>query len=150
MSTTQVRNRALARHMEVADLVHSSSLRLLRLLRLQDKASGIGPAQLSALSVLVFGGPCSLKQLASYEQVRPPTMSRIVAGLQEAGFVQRRASAEDRRSIVLTPTARGRKVMQAGRKRRVCYLADRLKPMSASELGTLAGSAKIILRILQR
>src|SRR6059058_738700 len=75
--------------LETADRLHSAAIHLLRRLRVGDRESGIGPAQLSALSVLVFGGPRSLGELADAEQVRPPTMSRIVSGLERAGLVKR-------------------------------------------------------------
>ena len=66
----------------IADRLHSAAIHLLRRVRKQDAATGEGPARLSALSVLVFGGgPMTLGQLAQAEQVRPPTMSRIVSGL---------------------------------------------------------------------
>src|SRR5271154_4830680 len=76
---------------EVADQLHSAAIHLLRRLRVRDRETDVGPAQLSALSVLVFGGPRSLGELADAEQVRPPTMSRIVAGLQRARLVRRHA-----------------------------------------------------------
>src|SRR3989442_6953401 len=75
---------------ETADRLHSAAIHLLRRLRVRDRESGMGPAQLSALSVLVLGGgPRSLGELAEAEQVRPPTMIRIVAGLLRAGLVRR-------------------------------------------------------------
>src|SRR6201997_316813 len=92
--------------METADQLHSAAIHLLRKLRIRDRESGIGPAQLSALSVLVFGGPRSLGELADAEQVRPPTMSRIVAGLESAGLARRRKTT-DKRQINLTATPRG-------------------------------------------
>ena len=70
----------------VADGLHSAAIHLLRRVRKQDIASGEGPARLSALSVLVFGGPKTLGELAAAEQVKPPTMSRIVAGLKRSGL----------------------------------------------------------------
>src|SRR2546423_15666175 len=101
----------------VADRLHSVVIRLLRRLRLQDAAMGIGPAQASALSVLVFGGPMSLKELARAEQVRPPTMSRIVRGLERAKLVERRIAADDRRRITLAPTKKGHVFLQHGSRR---------------------------------
>ena len=71
---------------DLADRLHSAAIHLLRLVRVQDTASGLGPARLSALSVIVFGGPVSLNDLARAEQVRPPTMSRIVDALETAGI----------------------------------------------------------------
>jgi DNA-binding MarR family transcriptional regulator len=134
--------------MQVADAVHSSSLRLLRLLRLQDAASGIGPARLSALSVLVFAGPCSLKQLAAYEQVKAPTMSRIVEGLRQSGFVRIEPAPDDRRRMIIVPSEKGKKVMWAGRERRVRYLAERLTSCSADQLEQLGKAADVIFRLL--
>src|SRR5690348_3368431 len=96
--------------MDLADQLHSAAIHLLRRLRVRDRESGIGPAQLSALSVLVFGGPRSLGELANAEQVRPPTMSRIVAGLQRSRLIRRQAT-KDRRRIRLTATARGTKIL---------------------------------------
>src|SRR5215467_12897969 len=107
---------------EVADRLHSAAIHLLRRLRVRDLASGVGPAQLSALSVLVFGGPRSLGELAEAEQVRPPTMSRIVAGLEREGLVRRHETA-DKRRVRLEATAKGTKMLWEGRKRRVESLA---------------------------
>jgi len=71
-----------------ADRLHSAAIHLLRRVRKQDEASGIGPAQLSALSVLVFAGPKTLGELAAAEQVKPPTMSRIVTGLERSRLIE--------------------------------------------------------------
>src|SRR5690349_2739672 len=90
--------------------LHAAAIHLLRALRRQDAASGVGPARLSALSVLVFRGPTTLGELAQAEQVRPPTMSRVVAGLEEAGLVRRQADPADARRAHLHATAAGRRV----------------------------------------
>src|ERR1700758_332694 len=113
---------------EMADRLHSASIHLLRRLRVRDRESGIGPAQLSALSVLVFGGPRSLGELADAEQVRPPTMSRIVTGLERAGLVKRHAT-EDGRRVRLEATAKGTKILWEGRRRRVESLAQGLSSL---------------------
>jgi DNA-binding MarR family transcriptional regulator len=133
---------------QVADRLHSTAIHLLRRIRLEDKRSGIGPARLSALSVLVFGGPCSLKQLAAAEQVTAATMSRIVAGLVRKKLVERKTSAEDARQMVLTPTAKGRKVMQEGRERRVRYLESLLSVLSEDELADIGNATSAIRKSL--
>src|SRR6266404_5022415 len=105
---TDVKSKRLAggETFETADRLHSAAIHLLRRL-VRDRESGVGPAQLSALSVLVLGGgPRSLGELANAEQVRPPTMSRIVAGLVRAGLV-RRGKTEDGRRVRLEATAKG-------------------------------------------
>src|SRR5262250_2894038 len=117
---------------EIADKLHSAAIHLLRRLRVRDRESGIGPAQLSALSVLVFGGPRSLGELAEAEQVRPPTMSRIVSGLERAGLIKRHAT-EDGRRVRLVATAKGTKILWEGRKRRVESLANVLASLSETE-----------------
>jgi len=135
---------------ETADRLHSAAIHLLRRLRVRDRESGVGPAQLSALSVLVFGGPRSLGELADAEQVRPPTMSRIVAGLEGAGLVRRHAT-EDGRRVRLEASAKGTKILQEGRKRRVESLAKAVSSLSEEEqqkLGTLTDLLQQVIRNL--
>ena len=129
-------NQSRAKEPEVealADRLHSTAIHLLRLVRVQDAKTGIGPAQLSALSVIVFGGPSSLNDLARAEQVRPPTMSRIVDGLESAGLARRRANLNDRRAVMIEATEKGTGILQKGRKLRVQFLAGQLAGLSGSE-----------------
>jgi DNA-binding MarR family transcriptional regulator len=135
------------KEVEVADRVHSAAIHLLRRLRVRDTESGIGPAQMSALSVLVFAGPRSLKELAAAEQVKPPTMSRIVAALVSSRMVRAKPVGEDRRKLRLEPTAKGIAVMQEGRKRRIESLARALRKRSPVELDLLRSAAELIEEI---
>src|SRR5712692_7303143 len=132
---------------ETADRLHSAAIHLLRRLRVRDRESGVGPAQLSALSVLVFGGPRSLGELADAEQVRPPTMSRIVAGLERAGLVKRRKT-EDGRRVRLDASAKGTKILQEGRKRRVESLAKALYLLSEREQTKLVELVELLQRVI--
>jgi len=131
----------------VADALHSASIRLLRGVRKEDVRSGLGPARLSALSVLVFAGPMRLSDLARIEQVRPPTMTRVVAGLEARGLVKRRADAQDARAFRIEATARGTKLLQEGRRRRVARLANGLQGLSPDELDLIGRAAAIIERV---
>ena len=135
--------------LETADRLHSAAIHLLRRLRVGDRESGIGPAQLSALSVLVFGGPRSLGELAEAEQVRPPTMSRIVAGLERAGLV-RREPTEDGRRVRLLATAKGTRILWAGRKRRVDSLAKALALLGETDRGRLGELAELLREIVRK
>ena len=149
---THVKSKRLAggETFETADRLHSAAIHLLRRLRVRDRESGVGPAQLSALSVLVFGGPRSLGELADAEQVRPPTMSRIVAGLESAGLVRRHAT-EDGRRVRLEASAKGTKILQEGRKRRVESLAKVVSSLSEKEqqqLGELTDLLQQVIRNL--
>jgi len=117
------------------------------MVRAEDAASGVGPAQLSTLSILVFMGEKSIGELAALEQVRSPTMSRIADGLVERGLVQRDVTAHDRRTVRLIATARGRKILLAGKARRVRALAKKLTGLTVSELATLQKAAILIGRL---
>ena len=129
---------------ELADGLHSAAIHLLRQLRIEDRASGIGPAQLSALSVLVFGGSKSLKQLAEIEQVKPPTMVRIVQGLVEQRLATTRPDRDDARKLHISTTARGRSLMQRARLRRVEALAAMLSQKSIAERTEIAKAVAIL------
>jgi DNA-binding MarR family transcriptional regulator len=136
-----------ARRAAIAEALHLAAIKLLRMVRVEDAASGIGPAQLSALSVLVFLGEKTVGELATLEQVRAPTMSRIADGLVERKLVQRNAAATDRRTVRLLATAEGRKLLLAGRDRRVRALAKKLENLTASELASLREAARVIERL---
>jgi DNA-binding MarR family transcriptional regulator len=129
---------------ELADGLHSAAIHLLRQLRVEDRASGIGPAQLSALSVLVFGGSMSLKQLAEIEQVKPPTMVRIVRGLVEQHLATSRIDRDDARKVHISASARGRVVMLRARSRRVDALALMLAEKSNAERTEIANAVRIL------
>jgi DNA-binding MarR family transcriptional regulator len=115
--------------------------------REEDERTGVGPARLSALSVLVFAGPMRLTDLAHIEQVKPPTMTKIIAGLEAAGLVRRRTDVEDARAVRLEATARGTRLLQDGRRRRVERLASALQPLALDELEVLARAAGLVERI---
>lgn len=134
----------------VADRLHSAAIHLLRRLRRQDVATGEGPARLSALSVLVFGGPKTLGELAAAEQVKPPTMSRIVAGLTRSRLVEVRSDPGDRRRMHIRATSKGKRLLQRGRELRITYLASHLENLAPQELSQLADAVEILNRILQR
>jgi len=132
---------------ETAELLHSAAIRVLRMVRTEDAQAGIGPAQLSALSVLVFGGAKTVSELATLEQVRPPTMSRIVEGLAQKKLVQRVDDEADRRTVRVRATAKGEKLMQAGKARRVRALAERFEALSPGDVKTLFTAAQLMLRL---
>ena len=138
------------RRLAVADALHSAAIHLLRGVRREDEQTGVGPARLSALSVLVFAGPMRLTDLARIEQVKPPTMTKVVAGLESSGLVRRRDDEEDARAVRLEATARGTKLLQEGRRRRVERLAAALDRLDAEEVEALARAAEILERVSER
>jgi DNA-binding MarR family transcriptional regulator len=131
----------------LADRLHSAAIHLLRRLRLEDAAAGLTAPRLSALSVLVFRGPATLSGLAAAEQVRPPTMTRLVQGLERDGLVKRLADPDDRRVSRIEATARGTELLLAGRTRRVRRLAGALARLPRAERRLLARAAELLERV---
>jgi DNA-binding MarR family transcriptional regulator len=134
---------------DLADKLHSTAIHLLRRVRVEDAASGIGPARLSALSVVVFGGPISLNDLARAEQVRPPTMSRIVDALEREGLARKTVNQQDRRAVVIEATAKGANVLQQGRRRRVRALAKSLSRLKRAERAEIERAIEAIQKALR-
>lgn len=132
---------------DIAGRLHSAAIRLLRTLRREDDGSGLSAPRLSALSVVVFAGPLSLAALAEAEQVRPPTMSRIVDALVEAGLVTRDIDPANRRSVRIAATEAGMRVLEEGRARRVRALVARLEGLTDYERRALARGVEILERV---
>lgn len=132
---------------DLADRLHSVAIHILRRLRREDDASGLPAPQLSALSVIVFGGAITLGALADAEQVRPPTITRLVATLEEAGLVERETDPTDKRVVRVRATARGAKLLHEGRQRRVASLAAALAKLPRAERSALATAVPILERV---
>jgi DNA-binding MarR family transcriptional regulator len=135
---------------DLADRLHSTAIHLLRQVRVHDAATGIAPARLSALSVLVFGGAMSLNDLARAEQVRPPTMSRIVDALESEGLARRTVNPQDRRAVVIEATEKGTAILWQGRKRRVKFLARRLSRLSDAERKQIESAVQAIQKAMAK
>lgn len=128
----------------VADRLHSAAIHLLRRLRVEDKAMGLSAPRASTLSVIVFRGPVTMRALAEAEQVRPPTITRLVDGLERRGLVRRVSHAGDGRVQLVEPTAAGRRLLNKGRARRVDRLALGVSQLSAGDQQALARAAELI------
>ena len=142
------RARAADAAFDTADRLHSLSIHLLRRVRREDEAIGLPAPRLSALSVIVFRGPITVSDLAAAEQVRPPTMTRIVTALEEAGLIARSGVAGDRRVVRVTATAEGARVLEEGRRRRVAALARDFSELPPADLAALGRAADILERIV--
>ncbi|HEX5864232.1 MAG TPA: MarR family transcriptional regulator [Casimicrobiaceae bacterium] len=140
----QRRHAPVAAGADLADQLHSAAIHLLRQLRKEDDASGLSAPRLSALSVVVFGGPLTLGELARAEQVKPPTMTRIVTGLEKEGLVKRKDDPSDGRLTHIEATAKGRKILVAGRARRVQRLASAVGRLEAAELAELRRGVQLV------
>jgi len=105
---------------------------------------------LSALSVIVFGGPVSLNDLARAEQVRPPTASRIVDALEAEGLARRSVNEQDRRAVQIEATEKGVAMLKQGRKRRVKFLAAHLSRLSGAELRDIERAVQAIQKAMKK
>ena len=131
-----------------AGRLHTASIQLLRTLRKQDDVGGMSAPRLSALSVVVFAGPLTLGQLADAEQVKPPTMTRIVTGLERGGYVRRRKDARDARLTMIVTTRKGTRTLAAGRRRRVAALASAIRTLDRESSAQLAALVKVLEEIV--
>jgi len=135
---------------DLADQLHSAAIHLLRHLRREDDSIGISAPRLSALSVVVFAGPLTLGQLAAAEQVKPPTMTRIVTGLEKAGLVNRREDAKDGRLTQIHATKKGRMVLAAGRAKRVETLAAAVRALDRNSRLNLESGIRAVQEVVSR
>jgi DNA-binding MarR family transcriptional regulator len=119
------------------DRLHSIAIHLLRYARVEDAASGLSAARLSALSVLVFGGPRTVTELAAAEQVAAPTMTRLLQALERDGYVSRRRDMTDGRVVRVTATARGRRALESGRRTRVRRIGRVTSGLSSAEVAAV-------------
>jgi DNA-binding MarR family transcriptional regulator len=129
-----------------AGALNSALVHLLRRVARDDDTT-VGPAASSALSVLVFAsadGARRLGDLARIERVSPATMSRVVDGLERAGFAHRRRDRTDRRQVWVEVTPAGRHYLRQGRARRVAMLTERLRRLTVAERELLARAAALM------
>ncbi len=134
----------------VADRLHSAAIHILRSLRPVDRASGLSGPRLSALSVIVFGGPLRMTALARAEQVRAPTMTLVVRGLERSGLVRRVTDPSDRRASLVRATGAGRRLLITARRRRVARLARAVAGASPEERRALLRCAAMLESFARR
>jgi DNA-binding MarR family transcriptional regulator len=133
----------------VAHALNSGSIHLLREMRVVDREAGLTSARLSALSVLVFVGPCSLGRLAAIEDVAGPTMTRIVDGLCQLDLAVREPHPDSARSVQISATAQGETLMRAAADRRIAAIVAALQELSDSELEALVENAHLVDEVAQ-
>lgn len=132
----------------LASELRPSVMRLARRLRqMQDERDELNANQLSALSVLVNRGDLPIGELAALERMQPPSMTRIVNGLEERGLVTRRPDAVDRRSSRVSLTAAGRQLVLANRRRRDQWLAVRIAQLDENEREVLRACVPILEKV---
>jgi DNA-binding MarR family transcriptional regulator len=149
MTVTQTRTDA-----GLATALRISVSRLARRLRAQRAASGLTEAvlsetQLAALSALEVHQAMTPGELAEHEKVQPPSMTRVIAVLEERNLVLRSPHPTDRRQVILTVTEEGRAVVQRVRRRKDAWLARRLAELTTEERATLRAAVPILEKLSQ-
>ncbi len=137
----------------LASALRISVTRLARRLRAERVAHGLQPelsdTQLGALATLERHGAMTPGELAEHEKVQPPSMTRVIAVLEERSLVMRAPHATDRRQVVLTVTDEGTEVVQQSRRLREAWLARRLRELTPQERAKLRAAAPILEKLSQ-
>jgi len=148
MTTPETRSDAA-----LASALRISVSRLARRLRAERAAHGLQPelsdTQIGALATLERRGAMTPGELADHEKVQPPSMTRVIAVLEQRGLVTRAAHATDKRQVVLTVTDEGREVVHQSRRLREAWLARRLRELSPAERAKLRAAAPILEKLSQ-
>lgn len=132
---------------KLASELRIAVMRLARRLRRERADDSLTTSQISALASIDGSGPISLGELASLEYVQPPSMTRVVASLEQLELVRRTPHATDGRQILLEVTSAGRQLLAVDRARRDAWLCLRLKELSSEERRTLRAAAQIVERL---
>jgi len=123
-------------------------MRLARRLRqMRDDSVDLNSNQLSAMAVLLNSGDLLMGELAAAEKMQPPSMTRIVNGLEARGFVARRPHPDDRRQCLVTLSGEGRKLLLANRRRRDEWLAIRIAQLAPGEREVLREAIEILEKV---
>lgn len=127
--------------LQTARLLNSAAIHLLRAMRPLDIESGLTPARLSALSVLVFGGQTSLGSLARAEAVTSATMTRVVDGLVALGLAKRSPRPDNARMVSVSATPEGEALMRDAAGRRLSSIVEGLTSLPADQRQRIAAAA---------
>ncbi len=133
--------------MHIANALHSLSIHLLRRARSADKTSGLTPERLSLLSVLAYAGPQSVNRLSEIEGISPPAISRSVASLEKMGLITRARSNSDNRGVIVRIAPKGKRLMEAGRRKRVEAIAAEIENLDKRSLNQLSQIGGVLERL---
>ena len=135
---------------ELASQLRPALLRLTRLVRIQRVDMSVTLTQLSAMGTLRKNGPMSAGELAACERVQPPSMTKVIANLEERGLVRREVHPTDRRSAVIGITADGEALLDSERRSRDAWLSRQLATLSADERALLQRTIPILEKLAEQ
>ncbi|HEX4905500.1 MAG TPA: MarR family transcriptional regulator [Acidimicrobiales bacterium] len=128
---------------DLADRLGMAAVRLARLLRQQDEGT-LTPTMRATLGTISRDGPLTLGELAVIERVAPPTITKVVGKLEDAGLVVRTADTEDRRVCRVSLSDEGRSWMDADRQRRRDWLTDQIRRLHVDDVDRLSAAVEVI------
>jgi DNA-binding MarR family transcriptional regulator len=137
----------MAKTAELASTLRVSVMRLARRLRAERSDFSLSLTQIAALATLERHGPLTPRELADHERVQPPSMTRVLAGLEEHGLIDRTPHASDGRQHLVSLTRSARDLLKEDRRRRDAWLAKRLAELTQDERDVLRAAAPIIERL---
>jgi DNA-binding MarR family transcriptional regulator len=129
---------------ELASLLRPSLLRLTRLVRNQRVDLSVTLTQLSVLGTLHRRGPMSAGELAAYERVQPPSMTKVIASLEARGLLRRDVHPIDRRQAVIAITAAGVQLLDDERRSRDAWLTRRLAALTPDERAIVRAAIPVL------
>lgn len=135
---------------EVAALLRPSLLRLTRVMRNQRVDLSVTLTQIAAMGTLVKHGPMSAGELAACEKVQPPSMTKVLAHLEERGLVRRDAHPTDKRQAIISVTDAGRELLESERRSRDAWLSQRLSQLSPDERALLRDVVPILDKLAEQ
>lgn len=132
---------------QLATRLREAITRLNRRVRQARPIGDLTATQINALVSLELAGALTPRELADAERVQPPTMTKIVARLEERGLVQRTPHPTDGRQVILSSTGVGRAVLGQYQRARDEWLTRRLAELTPEERETLARAAEILEKL---
>lgn len=135
---------------ELAALLRPSLLRLTRIIRNQRVDLSVTLTQLSAMATLAKKGPMSAGELAACERVQPPSMTKVLANLEDRGLVRRDMHPTDKRQAIISVTEAGDALLSDERRSRDAWLSRRLTELTADERALLRSVVPVLDKLAEQ
>jgi DNA-binding MarR family transcriptional regulator len=149
---TAATNKTMGKHTsaELASLLRPSLLRLTRLIRNQRVDMSVTLTQIAAMGTLHKRGPMSAGELAACEKVQPPSMTKVLANLEERGLVRRDAHPTDKRQAIISVTDAGRELLDSERRSRDAWLSQQLAKLTSDERALLRDVVPVLDKLAEQ
>jgi DNA-binding MarR family transcriptional regulator len=127
--------------------LRSAVMKLSRRLRHQRVDESLSPTEMSVLGTLARCGSATPGELARREHVQPPSMTRIVAMLEQKGLVRRDPHPDDRRQVVVRQTEQAEAMLEESRRKRNAFLTQLMSELSEEERAVVRQAAPVLEKL---